>query len=152
MSDIKNRTFSERIKLRIRLLWGVFLLMLCYMIIIGQMDLGDSRIMTPLADFASTTIFFGGLVYVIIQIVRNKKILKNRILLLSQSKKEADERQQFLHDKSGGIVVDIMLLFLLFVTCTAALTNMLAFNISFVILAVLIILKAGSYIIYSKIY
>lgn len=152
MKNSKGRTFSDKIKVRIRLLWAVLILMLVYMIVTAEMGFGDSRIMNDLAESVSTIIFFGGLIYVIVLIIRNKRLLNNRNLLISQSKKETDERQQFLHDKSGGIVIDILLLFLLFTTCTAALINMPAFYISFTILSVAIILKIGSYTIYSKIY
>lgn len=138
--------------MRIRSLQSVIVLMLVYMVFIGEMGWGDSRYMTTLADNVSTFIFLGGLIYVIVRIIKNKKILNDKNLLLSQSKKEADERQQFLRDKSGGIVVDILLLFLLFTTCTTALINMPAFNISFIILAVTLLLKIGSYTIYNRIY
>lgn len=152
MRNSKDRTFSDKIKMRIRLLWAVLILMLIYMVFIGEMGWGDSRFMTTLAQNVSTIIFFGGLVYVVARIVKNRKILNNKHLLLSQSKKEADERQQFLHDKSGGIIVDILLLFLLFSTCTTALINMPAFYTSFIILSVALILKIGSHTIYSRIY
>lgn len=138
--------------MRIKSLQSVIVLMLVYMVFIGEMGWGDSRYMTTLADNVSTFIFLGGFIYVIVRIIKNKKILNDKNLLLSQSKKEADERQQFLRDKSGGIVVDILLLFLLFSTCTTAHINMPAFNISFIILVVTLLLKIGSYTIYNRIY
>lgn len=63
---------------------------------------------------------------------------------------ELDERNQYLHDKSGGIVTDILLLFLLFTTTTAGLFNMAAFYTSFAILAVATFLKLTFYWIYSR--
>ena len=65
---------------------------------------------------------------------------------------EADERKKFLYDKSGGVVVDILLLTLLLITFTTALINMTAFNVSFAILMITIILKATSYYVYMKLY
>ncbi|WP_157101009.1 hypothetical protein [Salisediminibacterium beveridgei] len=108
--------------------------------------------MTTLAENVSRWIVFGGLMYVIIQIIRHKKMLTSRGKLISQSKKESDERQQFLHDKSGGIVVDLLLLFILFITATTAMLNMPAFNTAVTILTVTIVLKVGSYLLYSKMY
>ena len=90
--------------------------------------------------------------YVIYRIVHNKKLLENRFLLLEQQKQESDERVQFLYDKTGGIVVDTLLLILLFVTCTSALCNMMAFNISLSILVTTVSLKIGSYLFYNKKY
>lgn len=147
-----QQELSEKVKLRLGVLWGSLILMLIYMVVVVEMGLGDSRLMTPLAKSVSNKIFFGGLIYVIIQIMRNKKLLNNRNLLLAQSNNKRDERQQFLYDKSGGIVVDILMLLLLFATCTTALMNMVAFNLSFGILGVTTMLKVGSYVIYSRIY
>ena len=66
-----------------------------------------------------------------------------------QMKLEQDERNQYLHDKSGGTVLDILLVFLMFMTVTTALYNMTAFYISISILAFTVFLKAGSYLFYS---
>lgn len=71
---------------------------------------------------------------------------------LDEEIKETDERKKFLHDKSGGVVLDILLLILLFITCTTAFINMTAFYISFTILMIAIILKAISYYVYMKLY
>lgn len=62
---------------------------------------------------------------------------------------EQDERNQYLHDKSGGIVVDLLLIVQLFVTVTTALYNMTAFHVSVALLAVTILLKSTFYFIYS---
>ncbi len=62
---------------------------------------------------------------------------------------EQDERNQYLHDKSGGIILDILLVFLLFITVTTALFNMSAFYISLIILVVTFLLKVGAYLFYS---
>jgi len=83
MRNSKDRTFSDKIKVRVRLLWVVLILMLVYMVVIAEMGFGDSRIMTDLADGVSTIIFFGGLIYVIVLIIRNKRLLYNRNLLIS---------------------------------------------------------------------
>lgn len=94
--------------------------------------------------------FFGGLIYVAYRIVRNKKLLKNRMLLKEQLRMEQDERNQYLHDKSGGIIVDILLLSLLFITVTAALFNMAAFYTAITILGLTVVLKAAAYFFFSR--
>lgn len=63
---------------------------------------------------------------------------------------EQDERNQYLHDKSGGIVLDILLIGLLFITVTSVLFNMPVFYISVVILSFTILLKITAYFIFSK--
>ena len=63
---------------------------------------------------------------------------------------ETDERNRYLHDKSGGIVLDILLACLLFITLTASLFDMTAFYMSLAILAIAVVLKAGAYLCYSR--
>ncbi len=148
----EKKSYTEIIVFRTRIYWGILILLFIYMIVIGEMGMGDSRMMTPLAQNISRIIFFGGGAYVIYRIVHNKKLLINKQSLVEQKRKEEEEREQFLYDKSGGIVVNILLCILLFVTCTAALSNMVAFYVSFGILGATILLKIGSYIFYSKRY
>ena len=149
MKNSEKLSYADKIKWRIRFSWMILVALLVYMIIVGETGGGDSRIMTDLADTASRVIFFGGMIYVIVRIVHNKKILKNRLLLKEQMELEQDERNQYLHDKSGGTVLDILMVFLLFVTVTASLYNMTAFHISMVILSFTIFLKVGTYLFYS---
>ena len=146
----KFDTYTKRIQWRIRGLWMVVAGMLVYMVVIGETGGGDSRIMTDFAKIVSRVIFFGGLAFVIFRIVRYKKQLKNRELLKEQLRNEQDERNQYLHDKSGGIVLDILLVALLFLTLTTSLFHMVAFYTSFAILALAVLLKIGAYQIFLR--
>ena len=150
MRSAERSSYSDKIKWRIRILWITLAAMLIYIVVVGETGGGDSRIMTDLADIVSKVIIFGGIIYVASRIVHNKKLLKNRLILKDQLLKETDERNQYLHDKSGGDVVDILLIVLLFVTATASLYNMTAFYVSFGILITAILLKAGAYLFYSR--
>ncbi|MEE1463201.1 MAG: hypothetical protein UF444_11070, partial [Ruthenibacterium lactatiformans] len=115
MKTCKHLTYTREIQWRIRALWLLLTGMLVYMVLIAELGGGDSRMMTPLADKFSRIVFFGGLGYVIGRICKNKQLLRSRQLLQQQMKTELDERNQYLHDKSGGIVADILLAILLFV-------------------------------------
>lgn len=148
MRKYKQLNYTQKIHLRIKMSYVLLVLMLIYMVIMGELG-GDSRIMTNLANFISDCIFFGGIIYIITRIVHNKKLLKNRILLKEQLQNEQDERNQYIHDKSGGLAVDLLLIMELFVTMTTALLNMPAFYTSLVILLVTLFLKAGLYFFYS---
>jgi len=150
MKTFRKLSFSEKIKWRIRGLWLLLLFMLAYMVFIGEMGLGDSRMMTSLAEHFSRSCFFGGMIWVIYKIVQNKKLLKNQNMLRGKKKEEQDERNQYLHDKSGGTVWDIMLICLLFITLTASLTNMAAFYTSFTILSLMVALKCVFYFMYRR--
>ena len=81
MKNSNNHSFSHKIKLRIRVLWIIFVLMLAYMVIISELGGGDSRIMTPLAESVSRIIFFGGLIFVCYRIYFNKKLLERELML-----------------------------------------------------------------------
>ena len=150
MKQFEQLTYTKKIKWRIRFLWLTIAVMLVYMVVVGEIGGGDSRIMTSFANDVSRTIFFGGLVYVIYRLYKNKTLLKDRIGLKKQMQIEQDERNQYIHDKSGGLVVDLLLLFLLFTTLTASLFNMAAFYTSVTILAVTIALKAAAFFTYSR--
>ncbi|MBE5783981.1 MAG: hypothetical protein E7329_11785 [Clostridiales bacterium] len=141
MKTGKKRTYADRIRLRIRLLWGLVIAMLIYMVVVAELGGGDSRMMTPLAEKASRIIFFGGLIYAGYRIWYNKKLLKDRLKLKEKQVQEQDERNRALHDKSGGLVMDILLVLLLGITCTAALFDMSAFYTAYIILIVAAALK-----------
>ncbi len=149
MKMFENMSYTNKIKWRIRSSWALLAAMLVYMVVMGELG-GDSRIMTDLADTVSRVIFFGGFGYVVYRICHNKKLLKNRSLLKEHMRAELDERNQYLHDKSGGIVVDLLLLFLLFLTNTTALFNMPAFYASLSALLAALLLKGLAYWAYSR--
>lgn len=150
MKNYKALNYSEKIRWRIRISWVILLLMIVYMIVVAELGGGDSRIVTDLADMVGDIIFFGGIIYVISRIIHNRKLLKNRLLLKEQHLTEQDERNQYLHDKSGGTVMDILMPILLFVTVTTSLFNMAAFYTALTILAAAVLLKAGAYLFYSR--
>lgn len=151
MRNYRELPYEARIKWRIRILWMVAALMLIYMVLLVELGGGDSRMMTDFASQASRVIFFGGLAYIVWRICRNKKLLKDRTLLKAQIRMEQDERNQSLRDKSGGIVVDILLIAMLALTFTTALFNMAAFYTSAALLIFTILLKGLAYLIFSRI-
>ncbi len=151
MRNYRELPYEARIKWRIRILWMVAALMLIYMVLLVELGGGDSRMMTDFASQASRVIFFGGLAYIAWRICRNKKLLKDRTLLKAQIRMEQDERNQSLRDKSGGIVVDILLIAMLALTFTTALFNMSAFYTSAALLIFTVLLKGMAYLIFSRI-
>ena len=48
MNRCRHKSYSEQVKLRVRILWIIFAGMLAYMVIVGMIGLGDSRKMTRL--------------------------------------------------------------------------------------------------------
>lgn len=150
MKTYRQLSFSEKIKWRNRALGVLLVLMLAYMVLVGELGLGDSRVMSTLADDVSRLIFFGGMIWIVYKIILNNKLLKNKQMLKDKLKNEQDERRLYLHDKSGGMVWDILFVCLLFITLTTSLINMPAFYTALVILILAIALKAGTYLMYKK--
>ncbi len=142
-------TYSEKIQRRIRLSWATIITMLIYMVVIVELGGGDSRIMTGFAGAVSRIIYFGGIIFLVSRIIHNKRLLKNRQLLKEQRQSEQDEWNQHLHDKSGGTVLDILIICLLFITFTTALFNMAAFYTAVSVLALALLLKLAAYFLAS---
>ena len=147
MKICKKCSFSQIIRWRIRALRLLLVLMIVYMVVIGELGLGDSRMMTSLAESVSRIIFFGGMIWVICRIVQNKKLLRNQWQLKQKLQQERDERNRYLHERSGGVVWDVLFVCLLLITLTASLTSMPAFYTSLTILVIAVILKAAVYFI-----
>jgi len=145
MKTFKSLPFSEKIRWRIRGAWCAIILMIAYMVFIVEMGGGDSRIMTDLAQLISRILFFGGLIYAGVSIYRNKKLLENKLLLKEKLLEEQDERNRHLHDKSGGLALDLALLCTLIATWTASLFNMPAFYTAFSLLCCTLVIKAMLY-------
>lgn len=150
MKHFKQLTFPQKIKMRITFLWLLLILMLVYMVVVGELSLSDSRMMTPLAEIVSRVIFFGGMIWVLLKIRANKKLLVNPWQLKEKLVQEQDERNRFLHDKSGGCMWDILFFLQLFLTLTASLMDMTAFAFTMIPLAAMVILKLAAYRFYSR--
>ncbi len=150
MKTCKPLSYSEKLKRRNVWLWLLLGLMLVYMVLVGELGLGDSRMMSPLAESVSRIIFFGGMIWVGCKIARNKRILRDTQLLRASMEQELDERNRFLYEKSGGVVWDIVFAALLFVVLTTSLTNMPAFYTALSLLVVAVVAKVGAYLWYGK--
>ena len=148
MNSFKNRPYSDIIRWRIRGWWTVIVLLIAYIVVVSVLGGGDSRMMTRTAHNVSQFITWGGMIYAGYRIHYNKKLLGDWQRMKEQRLRENDEHNRWLHDKSGGIVMDIMLVVLLITTDTAALFNMPAFYLSLSVLLTAIALKAGSYLLY----
>lgn len=141
MKNWTKMPFAAKIQWRIRLLWLLLIGMLAYIVVIGELGGGDSRIMTPLANAFSKLVLFGGMIYVGIRIHRNKKLLENSFRMKQKQQEELDERNRYLHQISGGVVLDVLLVVLVFATLTASLFDMGVFYVCFGVLMVAVCTK-----------
>lgn len=151
MRKMLEMSHRDKVRWKVRLLWLLIAAMMAYMVLIAETGGGDSRIQTKLAADFSRIVFFGGLGVVIWRLIHNKKLLKDRLLLRQDAAKARDERQQYLHDKSGGMVVDVLLVCLLVMALTASMYNMPAFYMAYAALLLTAAVKAGAWLIYNRI-
>lgn len=143
---------DREIKKRIAIYSALLVLIFAYIFVIGKMGLCNNRKMSDTAGMAIMAIIFGGVLFVVIKLVYNRRLLKNTFKISLEFRKELCKRDKLLYEKSGGVVFEILLYFLLFVTGTAALINEAAFRVSFLVLIVSIVLKVVTYMIYSSKY
>ena len=126
--------------------------MVIYNFVVGELGLGDSRVMSTLADTVSKVIFFGGFGWIIFKLVHFQLLLNDKGRMQQEFYARIDERREIIYNKCGGIRMDILLYILLFITCTAALVNETAFRVSLLILVITLAVKAIGYIIFSRKY
>ncbi len=142
--------FADQIKWRIRILWCMVIALLAYMVIVSETGGGDSRIQTRLAETLGSMMFFGGLIWTGWRIHYHKKLLADRLRLKAQALAERDEYTRMLHLRSGGPVMDAMLLILYIATMTAAMYNMDMFHMAYGLFLAAAALKGGMYWAVSK--
>ena len=112
-------SYTKKIQWRIRLLWLAVFGMLIFMVVIGELGLHSSKVVTGFAYTWGSVLYWIGLFYAIGRIIINKKLLKDRLLLKEQQLRERDERNQYLHRMSGGWVMDAMLVLCYLATVVA---------------------------------
>ena len=105
-SDVNQ---TKQVKKRIALYWILLVLMFLYIFVAGEMGLGDSRKMSELADVVSRVIIFGGIIFLIAQIVHNRKLLKdaNRMQIEFQSKQSEREKLLYCHCFEDSSICDL---------------------------------------------
>lgn len=134
------RRYVKQIRLRIGCIIVFLAVMIFFMVLSGELGWGDSRYMTSLMRTYSGMAFFGCLVYLIVCLVRYRKLLHNRELMEESRILEQDEREQMIHDKSGGILVDLGIPCIMIADWFAA---MLAAPQVFYTLTMILIVMAG---------
>ena len=140
--------FAKVVKRRIYLLWAVLVLLLVFMALVGEKGLIDSRYTTELSRFAYKTLYFGGVIYIIYKIRYNRSLLKDKEKLRREKILALDERTQWVHEKSGGLVMDIFLLCLAAAVCVLSFVDIRAFNTAVSILFFALFLKIAAYFHY----
>ncbi len=145
MKTTEKRRYTERIRWRIRWLWCAIAAMMVYMVAVGELGGGDPRVLPEMARTVSDLMFFGGLAFLIWRLVRNRRLLRDRELRKEQFCQEQDERNRFLHNQSGGIVLDFLLAALFIATMTAGMFSTDGFYMAAFLLILAVVLKGAAY-------
>lgn len=143
-------SYTKRIQWRIRLLWLAVFGMLIFMVVIGELGLHSSKVVTGFAYTWGSVLYWIGLFYAIGRIIINRKLLKDRLLLKEQQLRERDEWRQHLHRMSGGWVMDAMLTLCYLAAVAASCWSNETFYVAFGLLVCAALLKVAAEIAYGK--
>lgn len=152
MSADRKEEDDREIKKKIVIYSALLVLIIVYIFVIGITGLAKYREPSELASMTILAIIFCGILFVVIKLAYNRRLLKNTFKISMKLRTEICKRDRVLYEKSGGIVFEILFYFLMFVTGTAALIDEAAFRVSFLVLIVSTVLKVVTYIIYSSKY
>ncbi len=147
---MRKISYTTQIRWRLRLLWLALAAQLVLMVIIGEMGLRDSRVITGFAYSCGNLMFWAGMIFLIARIVINRRLLRDKLRLKEQQLLERDERNRYLHQMSGGWVMDALLLLAYIGAVVGSCTEVAAFYTAFGLLVCAAILKGGAYLAYSK--
>ena len=140
---------------KIVILWVGLILMLIAMVLVGEGSgtiLLSGREQTSLAKDVTRMVYFGGLVFVIVRLCHYRNLRKNRLRMEEETLQYYDERRQLIHEKSGGLLVDILLIALMAAVFLLGFVNMAAFETALGVLLVTAGLKIGFYQYYKRRY
>ena len=145
-----KKPYTRVIQHRIHCLWLALIAMLIFMVLIGELGLHSSKIITGFAYDCGNFLYWCGLFYIVGRIIINNNLFKDRLRLKEQQRRELDERNQYLHRMSGGWVMDTMLALAYIAAVTASCCDNKAFDTAFALLTAAALLKLIAEIGYGK--
>lgn len=145
-----KKPYTRIIQRRIRFLWLALIAMLIFMVVIGELGLRSSKVITGFAYNCGNFLYWCGLFYIIGRIIINHKLLKDRLRLKEQQLRERDEYRQHLHRVSGGWVMDAMLALCYIAAVAASCWSNETFYVAFGLLFAAALLKLIAEIAYGK--
>ncbi len=147
--------YEKRIKLQTALLWVLLILTLVANVVIGVMWdrwFLDPRRMTGLARQVQKTAYFGFLIYLIVCIVRNKKLLRERGRMEEKEREDKDERRRFVCGLSERLSAQVFTVLLSLAVFVSSLLDMTAFAVLLATLAGYAALRFSAWLWYSRKY
>lgn len=147
--------YEKRIKLQTALLWVLLILTLAANVVLGVMWdrwFLDPREMTELAQQVQKTAYFGFLIYLIVCIVRNKRLLRERGRMEEKEREEKDERRRFVSGLSERLSAQVFTVLLSLAVFVSSLLDMTAFAVLLATLGGYAALRLLAWLWYSRKY
>ena len=139
--------YKRRLKRQNVFLWVGIALLAALDVVVGVFwdDLGflDTRLMSQRARYMQSLLLFGFLIYFIIRLVMNKKMLKNPFQLEEEARWQRDERRVHIGEKAAKLAADLALAGLVVAVFVTSLYNMDVFNALYYTLAAFFLLRFG---------
>lgn len=147
--------YEKKLKRQNIALWVLLVLTLAMNVVLGVMWnqwFLDPRQMTDLARTVQRIAYFGFLAYLIVCLVRNRRLLRERDRMEAREREEKDERRRFVSGAAERLTAQVFTVVLALAVFLASLLDMTAFAVLACVLAAYAALRAGSHLYYSRKY
>lgn len=147
--------FREKVKRQNVILWIALFLTLALNVALGELGgvlFLDYRQMTPPARNLQRAMYFGFLVYLIVRLAGNRKLLRERERLEERERRELDERRQLISASAGKLSADLFTVGLALAVFAASLLDMAVFTTLAWVLLVWAFLRLAAFLLQSRKY
>ena len=129
-------------------------MLLISIILIGELGyrgiLLDSRSMTMNAQLVSRLIVFGGIIILMIMHHRTAHLLQNKAERSEKRRRESDERQVFLNDKSNTLTLELLFGVGIIALLILSYVDTMAFSTVYSTMIAGLLLKGITYLYYKN--
>ncbi len=145
----QRMSYVQTLRWRVWALWAQLAVMVAYLVLVTELEALGILLVTDAADLFSRVLPLAAIVYFLVRIFLDKRQLRAQVSRLEQHREpELDSR--VLHDKSGGVVMDIVLFGLLLASLITALVSLSAFCTAFFLLLFALLVKLAAYLLFSR--
>ena len=145
----QRMSYVQALRWRVWALWAQLAVMVAYLVLVTELEALGILLVTDAADLFSRVLPLAAIVYFLVRIFLDKRQLRAQVSRLEQHQ-EPELRARFLHEKSGGVVMDIVLFGLLLASLITALVSLSAFCTAFFLLLFALLVKLAAYLLFSR--
>lgn len=145
----QRMSYVQTLRWRVWALWAELAMVVVYLVLVTELETLGLLQIVDVADLVSRALPLAAIVYLLVRIFLDKRQLRAQVNRLEQHQ-EPELRARFLHEKSGGVVMDIVLFGLLLAALIATLVNLTAFYTVFFLLLFALLVKLIAYLLFSR--